>query len=231
MSAVSGSDREIFVVDDDPTARESIATLLAEAGFRVTLFADGSAVINEARARVPACIILDLHMPGGSGLDILARLDARHYAAPMLVVSGRSDIPCVVEAIKRGAFDYIEKHRAGEDLVARVREAVDAVAQRSPDYAAWDPARPAFPGAATLTPREHEVLAQIVGSASNKEAAARLGISRRTVEIHRAHIMQKLGAKNSVDLMRIVMSRTTDEAAPPPAPHDGPREDSHQLTA
>ena len=231
MSAVNGSDREIFVVDDDPTARESIATLLAEAGFRVTMFADGGAVIDEARTRVPACIILDLHMPGGSGLDILAKLDARHYAAPMLVVSGRSDIPCVVEAIKRGAFDYIEKHRAGEDLVARVREAVDAVAQRPPDYAAWDPVRPTFPGAATLTPREHEVLAQIVGSASNKEAAARLGISRRTVEIHRAHIMQKLGAKNSVDLMRIVMSRTTDETVQPQAPHEGPREDPHQLTA
>ncbi|HLH91150.1 MAG TPA: response regulator [Xanthobacteraceae bacterium] len=229
MSAVSGSTPEIFVVDDDPTARESIATLLAEAGFRVTLFADGVAVINEARARVPACIILDLHMPGGSGLDILAKLDARHYAAPMLVVSGRSDIPCVVEAIKRGAFDYIEKHRAAEDLVPRVREAVDAIAQRPSDYGIWDPARPTFPGAPTLTPREHEVLAQIVGSASNKEAAARLGISRRTVEIHRAHIMQKLGAKNSVDLMRIVMSRAPDEASP--NPHQSPRHDPRQLTA
>ena len=148
-------------------------------------------------------------MPGGSGLDILAKLDARHYSAPILVVSGRSDIPGVVEAIKRGAFDYIEKHRAREDLVARVREAVDA-AQRPPDYGAWDPTRPAFAGAGSLTPREHEVLAQIVGCASNKEAATKLGISRRTVEIHRAHIMQKLGAKNSVDLMRIVLSRAND---------------------
>lgn len=209
MAFVDAPIREIFVVDDDPTARESLATLLIEAGFRVTLFADGSSVVGEARARTPACIILDLHMPGGSGLDILAKLDARHYSAPILVVSGRSDIPGVVEAIKRGAFDYIEKHRAREDLVARVREAVDA-AQRPPDYGAWDPTRPAFAGAGSLTPREHEVLAQIVGCASNKEAATKLGISRRTVEIHRAHIMQKLGAKNSVDLMRIVLSRAND---------------------
>jgi len=215
MSVVNGSNREIFVVDDDPTARESLATLLAAAGFHVTLFADGSSVVNEARARTPACIILDLHMPGGSGLDILTKLDAWHYAAPILVVSGRSDIPGVVEAIKRGAFDYIEKLRVSEDLVPRVREAVDSVTHRPPDYGAWDPVRPAFPGAATLTPREHEVLAQIVGCASNKEAATKLGISRRTVEIHRAHIMQKLGAKNSVDLMRIVMSRT---------PEDNPRQ-------
>ena len=216
MSAVTVPHRDIFVVDDDPTARESLAALLAQAGFRAKLFADGDSVVNEARARTPACIILDLHMPGGSGLDILVKLDAWHYGAPILVVSGRSDIPGVVEAIKCGAFDYIEKHRANEDLVPRVREAVDAVARRPLD--GWDPSRPAFAGAAMLTPREHEVLAQIVGCASNKVAATKLGISRRTVEIHRAHIMQKLGAKNSVDLMRIVMSR---------APEDNP----HQLSA
>ena len=103
MAFVDAPIREIFVVDDDPTARESLATLLIEAGFRVTLFADGSSVVGEARARTPACIILDLHMPGGSGLDILVKLDARHYSAPILVVSGRSDIPGVVEAIKRGS--------------------------------------------------------------------------------------------------------------------------------
>jgi FixJ family two-component response regulator len=201
--------REIFVVDDDPTAREAIATLLAEADFHVTLFGDGSSVIKEARARTPACIVLDLHMPGGSGLDILVKLDAWHYGAPILVVSGRSDIPGVVEAIKCGAFDYIEKHHVNEDLVPRVREAIDAVARRPLNHTVWDPA--AFAGAATLTPREHQVLAQIVGCASNKVAATELGISRRTVEIHRAHIMRKLGAKNSVDLMHIVMNRTPED--------------------
>jgi two-component system response regulator FixJ len=86
MSILNGSDREIFVVDDDPTARESLETLLAAVGFRVKLFADGDSVVGEARARTPACIILDLHMPSGSGLDILVKLDAWHYAAPILVV-------------------------------------------------------------------------------------------------------------------------------------------------
>ena len=213
MSIANGAHREVFVVDDDPTARESLATLLTDAGFHVTLFADGTSVVAEARARTPACIILDLHMPGGSGLEILQKLDAKRYAAPILVVSGRSDIPGVVEAVKRGAFDYLEKHRVVDDLVARVREAIDAVAQRAPDYGTLDPTRLAFPGASSLTPREHEVLAQIVACASNKEAAMKLGISRRTVEIHRAHIMQKLGAKNSVDLMRIVLSRVAPEAS------------------
>jgi FixJ family two-component response regulator len=213
MASADAFNPEIFVVDDDPEARDALAALLINAGFRVTLFADGASVVNEARARTPACILLDLYMPGGSGLDILARLDVRRYAAPVIVVSGRSDVPDVVEAIKRGAFDYIEKHRARDTLVARVREAIAAVADRSVGLRVWDPPLPSFAGASSLTPREHEVLAQIVECASNKEAAAKLGISRRTVEIHRAHIMQKLGAKNSVDLMRIVFRRT-DEAPP-----------------
>ncbi len=209
MSLVDAPAREIFVVDDDPSAREAIAALLNEAGFRVTLFADGTSAINEARARTPACIVLDLHMPGGSGLEVLTKLDARRYTAPIIVVSGRSDVPGVVEAVKRGAFDYIEKTRAREALVPCVRDAIEATSSRPAGFAAVAPSY-AFPGASSLTPREHEVLQQIVGSASNKEAAAKLGISRRTVEIHRAHIMQKLGAKNSVDLMRIVFSGPHD---------------------
>jgi two-component system, LuxR family, response regulator FixJ len=210
MSVVDLSSREIFIVDDDPAAREVLATLLEHAGFSVTRFADGTSVMREARARAPACIILDLHLPGSSGLDILAALDAKRYPAPILVVSGHSDVPGVVEAIKRGAFDYIEKQRIGDSLIARVHEAVQAVGQRPANDAAVEAAPTVFPGSASLTPREHEVLAQIVDCASNKEAAVRLGISRRTVEIHRAHIMQKLGAKNSVDLMRIVLGTPAD---------------------
>jgi len=213
MASPDATTCEIFVVDDDPDARDALAALLTGAGYRVTLFADGASVINEARVRPPACILLDLYLPGGSGLDILTRLDARHCAAPIIVVSGRSDVPDVVEAIKRGAFDYIEKQRAWETLVPRVREAIAAVADRSAAQRAWDRALPTFEGSTSLTPREHEVLAQIVECASNKEAAVKLGISRRTVEIHRAHIMQKLGAKNSVDLMRIVFRKTDEPAA------------------
>src|SRR4029077_1794192 len=113
-------------------------------------------------------------------------------------------------AIKLGAFDYIEKSRAREALVPCVRDAIEATRKRAAEPSAASRPFPAFPGASALTPREHEVLAHIVDCASNKEAAMKLGISRRTVEIHRAHIMQKLGAKNSVDLMRIVMIRPQD---------------------
>ena len=213
MSLVDAPTREVFVVDDDPSAREALFAILTAGGFRVTLFADGPSVINEARTRTPSCILLDLHMPGSSGLEILAKLDARHYAAPIIVVSGRSDVPGVVEAIKLGAFDYIEKSRAREALVPCVRDAIDATMKRAAEPSTSIGPFPTFPGASSLTPREHEVLAHIVDCASNKEAAMKLGISRRTVEIHRAHIMQKLGAKNSVDLMRIVLNKTDDAAA------------------
>jgi two-component system response regulator FixJ len=210
MSATDAPNREIFIVDDDPTARELLATLFAQAGFRVVLFADGMSVVAAARARMPACIIVDLYMPGGSGLDLLNKLDARHCSAPIFVISGRSDIPCVVEAVKRGAFDFVEKHQMGETLVARVRAALDASARNQKANGAPAVALPAFPGSSSLTPREHEVLSHIVACASNKEAATRLGISRRTVEIHRAHIMRKLGAKNSVDLVRMVLGKSDD---------------------
>lgn len=203
--------REIFVVDDDPTAGEALATLLADAGFQATLFGDGASIVAEARIRAPACIVLNLHTPDVSELDILTALDARRYPAPILVISDHSDISRVVEAIKRGAFDYIEKQRAADKLIACVREAIDATAQRAANGGDVNSAKLAFPGAASLTPREHEVLAQIVSCASNKEAATKLGISRRTVEIHRAHIMQKLGAKNSIDLMRIVLSPASEK--------------------
>jgi FixJ family two-component response regulator len=121
------------------------------------------------------------------------------------VASGRGDIPSAVEAIKNGAFDFIEKRLDAATLVARVAEAVKARAQLRQNGNGSEPPDAAFAGSELLTRREQEVLALIVASATNKEAAQKLGISQRTVEIHRAHIMHKLGAKNSVDLARKVM--------------------------
>jgi FixJ family two-component response regulator len=208
MSFSEAPNREVFIVDDDASARELLEIQFAQAGFHAATFEDGPSVVAAARARTPVCIILDMYMPGDSGLDVLDQIDAWNYAAPIFVNSGRGDIGCAVEAIKRGAFDFYEKSRGGEALIALVRAAIDTWGRRRQQHSAAQPAPQPFPGAASLTPREHEVLTQIVSCASNKEAALKLGISRRTVEIHRAHIMQKLGAKNSVDLVRIVLSKT-----------------------
>lgn len=199
--------REVFIVDDDPTVRDVLAEVFAQAGYRATTFADGASFAAAARECIPACVILDIHMPGRSGLDILNDLDAPNYPAPIFIASGRGDIPSAVEAIQNGAFDFIEKRLDAATLVERVGKAIEARAQRESrdGVGSGSTLTQSFPGCDLLTRREREVLALIAACATNREAALNLGISRRTVEIHRAHIMQKLGAKNSVDLTRRVM--------------------------
>ena len=115
------SDREVFIVDDDPTVRDLLSEVFAQAGYRAVSFVDGASFVEAARDRVPACVILDIYMPGRSGLEILKDLDAPNYPAPIFVASGRGDIPSAVEAIKNGAFDFIEKRLDAATLVARVR--------------------------------------------------------------------------------------------------------------
>jgi two-component system, LuxR family, response regulator FixJ len=200
-------DREVFIVDDDPMVRDVLSEVFAQAGYRATSFVDGASFVAAAAERIPACVILDIYMPGRSGLEILKDVDAPNYPAPIFVASGRGDIPSAVEAIKSGAFDFIEKRLDAATLVARVGEAIEARARARQNGHGGENLAAAFPGSELLTRREHEVLALIADSATNKEAAQKLGISQRTVEIHRAHIMHKLGAKNSVDLARKVMQR------------------------
>lgn len=198
---------EVFIVDDDPMVRDVLSEVFAQAGYRAVSFADGDSFIAVARDRIPACIILDIYMPGRSGLEILKELDASHYPAPILIASGRGDIASAVEAMRLGAFDFIEKRLDAAALVGRVRDAIAARSQSRPSHEGVEVLSPAFPGCDLLTRREREVLDLIAASATNKEAAMRLGISQRTVEIHRAHIMHKLGAKNSIDLARKVMGQ------------------------
>ena len=153
-------------------------------------------------------MLLDIYVPGKSGLEILRDLDANSYAAPILIMSAHGNIPIAVEAIKSGAFDFIEKRQDAVAIVDRVHEAMDAwTRMRQLNGNASDPVSRPFSGRDRLTPRERDVLNQIASAASNKEAAKNLGISQRTVEIHRVHIMQKLGAKNTADLIRIVLTR------------------------
>jgi FixJ family two-component response regulator len=196
---------EIFVVDDDPAVRETLSVVLSSGGYDAICFADGAALLDVARGRVPAAILLDVHIPGKSGLDILKELHGEDYPAPIFMISGQGDIAMAVSAIKGGAIDFIEKPFRGNEIVTRVREAVEAYARRQQE--AGSNVTPLhFPGREPLTRREREVLQQFTAGASNKEAGRTLGISPRTIEDHRANIMKKLGARNAADLVRIVMS-------------------------
>jgi FixJ family two-component response regulator len=197
---------EVYVVDDDPAVRTTLSAVFTRAGYQVTCFADGAALVAAARIGTPLCIILDVHIPGKSGLDILKQLNAQDYPVPIFMMSGQGDIAMAVDAIRNGALDFIEKPFRGSDVIARVEAAIEARTQREEGEAASESRRFYFPGREPLSRREQDVLGEIVNGASNKEAGRKLGISPRTIEVHRAHLMQKIGARNAADLIRIVMS-------------------------
>ena len=193
---------EIFIVDDDAAVCTALSIALTGEGYQVTSFVEGESFLSAARSRTPECVLLDVHLPGCSGLDVLRELNAQHYPAPVLIISGHGDIPTAIDAIRNGALDFIEKPFDVGAVAARVRDAINGwhSARAEESVLARD-----FPGRDRLTAREGDVLERIAQGASNKEAGRQLGISPRTVEVHRARIMEKLGAKNAADLMRIVL--------------------------
>src|ERR1700759_976302 len=148
---------EIFVVDDDPAVRDTLSMVLQAAGYAVICFAGGAAMLAVARNRTPACILLDVHIPGKSGLDILKELHGEDYPAPIFIISGHGDIAMAVTAIKNGALDFIEKPFKGNELVARLTEAIEAYARRQADRSGSNVHSLHFPGREPLTRREREV--------------------------------------------------------------------------
>jgi FixJ family two-component response regulator len=194
---------EVFIVDDDAAVRNALVLVFSLEGYQVAGFAEGMSFLSAARVRTPACILLDVNMPGRSGLDLLKELNAQQYSAPLFIMSGQANIPMAVDAIRHGAIDFIEKPFDADTVVGHVRGAI-AAAVRLRDIG---DGLPPFAGRELLTPRECEVLTQIAAGASNKQAGRTLGISPRTVEVHRARIMEKLGARNAAELVGIVLGR------------------------
>ena len=197
---------EVFVLEDDRDVREMLYGALTEAGYDVLCFADSCALLSLARERIPSCILLDVFVPGKSGLELLRELHSEQYPAPILMISGLSNVATAVSAIKLGAVDFIEKPLRGLEIVTRVNVAIESHARHKGEN------RPRLeslhcPGAQPLSRRERQVLEKFLVGASTKEAARALGISPRTVEDHRSRIMSKLGARNSADLIRLVMTQ------------------------
>ena len=205
-----GGGSELFVVDDDASMRDTLSVVFTHEGYQVISFAEGNSFLAAARSRTPSCVLLDVHMPGRSGIDLLKELDAQRYGAPIFIISAQSDIPLADDAIKNGAFDFIEKPFVPDAVIARVRAAIAGWKHPATNGNGGEGHGPSFPGHGQLTPREGEVLAQIASGASNKEAGRLLRISPRTVEVHRARIMEKFKAKNAADLVRIVLTNGRD---------------------
>ncbi len=194
----------VFIVDDDKSVGDALTLLLRLEGFSTQCFSDGFSFLDMVRSNAPACVILDLQLPGYDGFSVLKELAAIRFASPIIVMSGLSDVPTAVAAMKRGALDFLEKPFPASAMLERVRQAVSSYHRR---IETCTNGLADFPGRQLLTSREREVLGQVANGASNKEAGRRLGISPRTVEVHRARIMTKLGARSAADLMRIVLSQ------------------------
>src|SRR6201991_1012641 len=146
MAEKPASRGEIFVVDDDPAVRDTLSMVLSAGGYEVICFADGAALLSVSRNRTPAAILLDVHIPGKSGLDILRELHGEDYPAPIFIISGQGDIAMAVSAIKSGALDFIEKPFRGNELVERLNEAIDAYTRRQAETSASRIASLHFPG-------------------------------------------------------------------------------------
>jgi two-component system response regulator FixJ len=195
---------DLFVAENDPKVVTALGVIFGNAGWSIRGFSDGASLVRRALNDSPSCVLLELALPVRLGLDALAGLRSHGYAKPVVLMSSVSDVATVVEAMKRGATDFVEKPCRPELLFERVATAVRAWGERQAQ--SGGSLRADFPGHALLTKREIDVLRGIAAGTTAKEGAALLDISPRTVEFYRARILMKLGARNSADLMRLVMS-------------------------
>lgn len=194
---------EIFIADDDAGVRDAVYFAARHSGWIARTFADGPTLLAATTTQSPACILLDVNMPGMTGLDVLKELRRQRYNRPVIMISGVGDVPMAVEAIRNGAADFIQKPFKVSDILLRLAPAMEDAPLPADCAVPAPPQR--FPGSERLTPREIEVLAEVVKGASAKEAGRALGISPRTVEVHRSNILHKLGVKNALELMRVVL--------------------------
>jgi two-component system, LuxR family, response regulator FixJ len=186
----------IHVVEDDRAMRESLVTLLEDAGYKVCSHAMAEDLLHVGHVTESGCVVSDVRMPGMDGLTLLRRLRSRGSGVPLVLITGHGDIAMAVAAMKAGATDFLEKPFQAETLLESIEAALRADVDPEKSQAAKR-------RLSKLTSREYEVLERLVSGESNKEAAANLGISPRTIEFHRTHIMEKTGAKGLPDLVRL----------------------------
>ena len=193
----------VFVVDDDEAMRSSMRWLIGAEQLHVEIYESADAFLRAYYPGRAGCILLDVRMPGMSGLELQEYLRAEKIAIPVIIITGHGDVPMAVRAMKAGALDFIEKPFDDEKLMAAIRRAL-----------ALDEARRAHQAEraelatrlAQLTPREHEVMLMVTDGKSNKEIAQDLGVSAKTVEAHRARVMEKMEAHSLAELVRMVLS-------------------------
>lgn len=193
----------VYVVDDDDGMRRALSLLLNTVGYKAAAFATPTEFLDKFKPDAAGCLILDIRMPGMSGLELQQRLNSKGSMLPVIFITGHGDVPMAVQAMKEGAFEFVQKPFRDQDLLDRINHALEqdkenrsSLAQRADVLQRFD----------SLTPREKQVLDMIVDGAANKVIAIDLGLSERTVEIHRAKVMEKMGARSVAHLVKLQMS-------------------------
>jgi len=189
----------VFVVDDDASVRDSLRRLISSVGFRVEVFPTAQAFLRARRADTPGCLVLDVRLPGLSGLDLQRELADTDAALPIIFLTGHGDIPMSVRAMKAGAVEFLTKPFREQDLLDAIRSAIERDRALRADRQDRTELRGRY---ATLTPRERDVLVRIVAGLLNKQIAGELGTSEATVKEQRAHVMAKMQAGSVADLVR-----------------------------
>lgn len=203
-------DPTVFVVDDDPAMRDSLCWLLQSVELHVETYPSADAFLAAYDAGRPGCLVLDVRMPGMSGLNLQDELRARHIRLPIIMLSGHAEVPTAVRALKAGAIDFMEKPFSDELLLDRIRQAIDLDREQRDAEAQRAAVAERY---ALLTPREREVMELVTAGKANKVIAAELGLSPKTVEVHRAAVMDKMRADSVADLVRMRLALSDQAAA------------------
>ncbi len=199
----------VYVVDDDPDMRDSLRWLMATVGLGVETFASADAFLREFRPKGPGCLVFDVRMPGTSGLDLFEELARRGETMPVIFITAHADVPMAIRAMKSGAVEFVEKPFNRQTLLEKVQRAIKDDVARLALFADREAIRARF---RTLTAKEREVLGMIMDGRPNKAIAIQLAITPRAVEMRRASLMKKLGARSLVEMMKLALA--IEEASP-----------------
>ena len=190
----------VYVIDDDKSMRRGLTNLFESVGLRVEAFGSAPELLQKKLPDVPSCVVLDIRLPGMSGLDFQDLLEKAAIHIPIVFMTGHGDIPMSVKAMKAGAADFLTKPFRQQEMLDAVTAAIERDRKRRQDEKIVSNARALFE---TLTPREREILALVAAGLMNKQIAAEIGIAEITVKIHRGHIMKKMGTRSLADLVKI----------------------------
>jgi FixJ family two-component response regulator len=199
VSSPDESQSIVFIIDDDASLRESLTSLLGSVGLRTQAFGSGAEFLRSKLPDVPSCLILDIRLPGVSGLDFQAELARASIKIPIIFITGHGDIPMTVRAMKSGAVEFLTKPFRDQELLDAVQVGLERDRTRRESEGALSDMRTRL---ATLTPREQEIMAMVASGLMNKQIAGDLRLSEVTVKVHRGNVMRKMGVHSLADLVR-----------------------------